>query len=313
MSRTTANLLLLLAGAIWGMGFVAQQTAMDDIGPMLFIAMRFLLAGIAVSPFAYAEMKRKKITSMTNEISRFKGSFFLVGLAFFLGMAFQQIGLIGTSVTNAGFLTALYVIMVPVIMISVLRIAQPFIIWPASIMALVGIYLLSGGDLASLNGGDLLIIICALFWAAHVILTGRVGQKTDLPVTMATLQFFITSFLALICFAVASTFGLGETLPSPAQLLGALPEILYAGLFAGGLGFTLQAVGQRYTSESAAAVLISTESLFAAMFGAFFLGERLQQLGYVGCALIFAAILMVELMPTKNNSTTFTIKKHPPK
>ena len=299
MSRTTANLLLLCAGAIWGMGFVAQQTAMDDIGPMLFIALRFLLAGFAVAPFAYAEMKRKNITSMPGEIIRFKGSFFLVGLAFFLGMAFQQVGLIGTSVTNAGFLTALYVIMVPIIMVSVLRVAQPFIIWPASILALVGIYLLSGGDLASLNSGDILIIICALFWAAHVILTGRIGQKTDLPVTMATLQFFVTSFLAFLSFGLASALGLGENLPSSTQLIGALPEILFAGLIAGGLGFTLQAVGQRYTSESAAAVLISTESLFAALFGAMFLGERLQHLGYIGCGLIFVAILMVELMPRK--------------
>lgn len=299
MSRTTANLLLLLAGAIWGMGFVAQQTAMDDIGPMLFIAMRFLLAGCAVAPFAYAEMKSKKITSMRTEIFRFKGSFFLVGLAFFLGMAFQQIGLIGTSVTNAGFLTALYVIMVPVIMVSLFRVAQPFIIWPACILAIIGIYLLSGGDLASLNSGDILIIICALFWATHIILTGRIGAKTNLPVTMATLQFFVTSFLATIAFGIAIIFGLGETLPSSTQVMNALPEILFAGLIAGGLGFTLQAVGQRYTSESAAAILISTESLFAAMFGAMFLGERLQQLGYFGCALIFVAILMVELMPRK--------------
>lgn len=229
MSRTSANILLLMAGTIWGMGFVAQQTAMEDIGPMLFIAMRFILAGLAVAPFAYAEMKRKKITSMSAEINRFKGSFFLVGLAFFLAMAFQQVGLIGTSVTNAGFLTALYVIMVPIIMISVLRVAQPVVIWPASILALGGIYLLSGGDLASLNSGDMLIILCSFFWAAHVILTGRVGQKTDLPVTMATIQFFVTAVLAFICFAIASTFGLGESIPSSAQLLGALPEILYAG------------------------------------------------------------------------------------
>lgn len=302
MSRTTANLLLLCAGAIWGMGFVAQQTAMDDIGPMLFIALRFLLAGLAVTPFAIAEMKRKNVASMSAEILRYKGSFFMVGLAFFLGMAFQQVGLIGTSVTNAGFLTALYVIIVPIVMVTILRVSQPFIIWPASMIALVGIYLLSGGNLAALNSGDILIIICALFWAGHVILTGRVGQKTDLPVTMATLQFFITAALAFAGFGVATLFGLGETLPTLAQLKSATPEILYAGLFAGGLGFTLQAVGQRYTSESAAAVLISTESLFAAMFGAFFLSERLATLGYVGCGLIFVAILMVELMPRKANT-----------
>ena len=303
MSRTTANLLLLLAGAIWGMGFVAQQTAMDDIGPMLFIASRFLLAGFAVLPFAMAELKRADGSSYAAAVKRHKTGFFWVGLAFFLGMAFQQVGLKGTSVTNAGFLTALYVIMVPLIMVLVLRVKQPFVIWPASLLALVGIYLLSGGDLAALNSGDMLIIICALFWAGHVILTGRIGQQTGLPVTMATTQFFVTSILAFICYLIFVPAGLGETIPTTDQLLGALPEIIYAGTIAGGLGFTLQAVGQRYTSESAAAVLISTESLFAALFGAIFLNERLATLGYLGCALIFIAILLIELMPRQKQAS----------
>ncbi|MDJ0614396.1 MAG: DMT family transporter [Rhizobiaceae bacterium] len=297
MSRTTANLLLLLAGAIWGMGFVAQQTAMDDIGPMLFIALRFLLAGFAVLPFAMGELKRANGPTYLEAVKAHRRGFFLVGLAFFLGMAFQQVGLIGTSVTNAGFLTALYVIMVPLLMITLFRVRQPIIIWPASLLSLVGIYLLSGGDLGSLNSGDMLIILCALFWAGHVILTGRVGQQTMLPVTMATTQFFITSALAFACYSLFVPFGFGETIPTQEQFVGALPEILYAGTIAGGLGFTLQAVGQRYTSESAAAVLISTESLFAAMFGAVFLGERLATIGYFGCGLIFIAILLVELMP----------------
>lgn len=303
MSRTTANLLLLLAGAIWGMGFVAQQTAMDDIGPMLFIASRFLLAGFAVLPFAMAELKRANGPSYIDAVKSHKTGFFWVGLAFFLGMTFQQIGLKGTSVTNAGFLTALYVIMVPLIMVLVLRVRQPVIIWPASLLALIGIYLLSGGDLAALNSGDMLIIICALFWAGHVILTGRIGQQSGLPVTMATTQFFITAALAFICYVIFVPAGFGETIPTTDQLLGALPEIIYAGTIAGGLGFTLQAVGQRYTSESAAAVLISTESLFAALFGAIFLSERLATLGYFGCALIFIAILLIELMPRQKHAS----------
>jgi len=304
MSRTVANLLLLTAGAIWGMGFVAQQTAMDDIGPLLFIACRFIVAGFAVLPFAVAELKKTDHQSYLSAVQTFRLSFFWVGLAFFLGMAFQQVGLVDTSVTNAGFLTALYVIMVPFLMVSLLRIPQPTIIWPASLLALGGIYLLSGGDISSLNTGDILIIISALFWAAHVILTGRVGQKTKIPVTMACTQFFITSTLAFTFFAGSMITGLGETLPSSAQFIGALPEILYAGIIAGGLGFTLQAIGQRYTSESAAAVLISTESLFAAMFGAIFLGERLIWIGYIGCGLIFIAILIVELMPSRTDKKT---------
>ncbi|MGI9352900.1 MAG: DMT family transporter [Rhizobiaceae bacterium] len=304
MSRTTANFLLLTAGAIWGMGFVAQQTAMEDIGPMLFISLRFLLAGFAVLPFAIAELKRSGSPGYVEAVQSNKKGFFFVGLAFFLGMLSQQYGLIWTSVTNAGFLTALYVIIVPILMIGVLRVRQPGIIWPAAILAVAGIYLLSGGNLSSLNIGDILILIGALFWATHVVLTGYFGRATGLPVTMATTQFFVTSALAFSCFVVFAAAGLGESIPNWEQFLGALPEIVYAGTIAGGLGFTLQAVGQRYTSESAAAVLISTESLFAAMFGALFLGERLQYLGYIGCAMIFAAVLLVELMPRKQAHPT---------
>lgn len=299
MSRSLANLLLLCAGAIWGMGFVAQQTAMDDMGPLLFIALRFLLAGLVVAPFALAEMKHRKIISVTTTLFEHKKSFCMVGLFFFLGMVFQQIGLLTTSVTNAGFLTALYVILVPLIMVSLLRNPQPLVIWPASLLALIGIFLLSGGNPAHFGKGDVLVIISAFFWAGHVISTGRVGQKTNLPVTMATLQFFITSLLALGCFAITNFIGVGETLPDLEQFIKAAPEIIYAGIFAGGLGFTLQAIGQRYTSESAAAVLISTESLFAAMFGAMFLAERLVPIGYIGCGLIFAAILIIQLMPRR--------------
>ena len=117
---------------------------------------------------------------------------------------------------------------------------------------------------------------------------------------MATTQFFITSILAFSAFALAVVAGIGERVPTTESLMGAMPEIIYAGTIAGGLGFTLQAIGQRYTSESAAAVLISTESLFAALFGALFLAERLALPGYVGCGLIFVAILLVELMPAKS-------------
>jgi len=304
MSRTTANLLLLIAGAIWGMGFIAQQTAMEDIGPMLFIALRFLLAGFAVLPFALAELRRNNGPSYLTAVRHHKNGFILVGLAFFLGMTSQQVGLLETTVTNAGFLTALYVILVPILMISIFRVPQPVIIWPAALLALIGIYLLSGGDLLTLNWGDIVIIIGALFWAGHVVLTGRVGQSSNLPVTMATTQFFVTSAIAFIAYPMLVLADLGEAIPTWNQFIGALPEIIYAGTIAGGLGFTLQAVGQRYTSESAAAVLISTESLFAALFGAMFLGERLHVIGYLGCGLIFAAILLVELMPGRKAENT---------
>ncbi len=299
MSRTLANTLLLLAGAIWGMGFVAQQTAMDDIGPMLFVTLRFLLAGIVVTPFALRELKNTQTPGWLAAVSANRFGFGFVGCAFFLGMSFQQIGLLTTSVTNAGFLTALYVVMVPFIMISLLRKPQPAIIWPAALLAIAGIYLLSGGDLMKLNGGDLLIVACALFWAIHVIATAHWGRNSGLPITMAVIQFFVTATFGLFSWLVIVSMGLGETVPTMDKLIGAAPEVIYAATIAGGLGFTLQAIGQRHTSESAAAVLLSTESLFAALFGTLLLGEQLSYVGYIGCAMIFVAILIVELMPSR--------------
>ena len=294
MSPRNANLLLLLAGATWGMGFLAQETAMEDMGPMLFIGFRFLLAGLVVLPFAIREqLKTDNKLSWKNFLKLAP-----VGVVFFLAMALQQLGLLATTVTKAGFLTALYVVFVPLILLSFLRERQAFIIWPASAIALFGIFLLSGGNITSLNWGDWLVIGCAVFWALHVILVGKVGGASGTPVTMACLQFFICGILGMAGHWVVPLFGVFEPDASWQIIMAALPEILYAGIFAGGLAFTLQAIGQQYTSEAAAAILLASESLFAAMFGAWFLGERLGVIGYVGCGLIFAALVLVELKPT---------------
>ena len=295
MSRTLANLLLLFAGAVWGMGFVAQRTAMDDIGPMAFIALRFLVASIAVLPLVYRELKPadKRVT-----LSNLRG-FFWVGTAFFLAMAMQQVGILATTITNAGFLTALYVIIVPLILFFALGERQATIIWPATALALVGIFLLSGGEIALLTWGDWLIIVGAFFAALQIILTKKIVDATGLPVTMAFTQFVICGIYGAICYFLAPLFGLAETTVTYELFLAALPEILYAGIFSGALAFTIQAVAQRYTSASSAAILLSSESLFAAIFATLLLGERLGLIGYIGCALIFTAILAVELLPAR--------------
>ncbi len=300
MSRTNANLLLLLAGAVWGMGFVAQRTAMDDIGPLFFTGLRFLLAGLVVVPFAIAELRRKGLPVSKSEKVRAIRLFLTVGTLFFLGMIFQQYAIIGTSITNTGFLTALYAVMVPVLMVVVLRRRQPWIVWPAALLAVTGIYFLSGGNLTTLNKSDMLVIICALFWAIHLIMTAHTGIATGLPVAMACCQFFVTGIFGIAGYFLVIVMDVPEQLPTLAAISAALPEIFYAGAISAGLGFTLQAIAQRHTSESAAAVLISTESLFAALFGALFLSERLPLSGYLGCAMIFVAILIVQLIPQRN-------------
>ncbi len=286
MTRTKANMLLLLAGAVWGMGFVAQSTAMDAIGPMLFVGLRFVLAFLVVLPFAVNECRRAE-----SRISRpDRVGFVWIGLFLFFGMAVQQVGLLSTTVTNAGFLTGLYVIFVPVLMVVVLRRFPHPVIWPASLIALAGIWLLSGGQLSALNSGDALIILCALFWAGQVLLIGVYGTRSGRPLTLSAVQFAVCAVLGLAAAAFTETI-------TWAAIAAAAPEIVYAGVFSSGLAFTLQVIGQRYTSAAQAAIFLSSEALFAALFGAVFLGERLAGFGYLGCLLIFIAILAVEIVP----------------
>ena len=286
MSSRTANLLLLLAGAIWGLGFIAQRTAMEDLDPIYFIACRFLLGALAIAPFAFREWIRRKPKLPSQSLYRFV----LLGAVFFLGMALQQWGLQFTTVTNAGFLTTTYVILVPIIALACFRIVPPWFIWPTSICTILGVYLLGQGSINAFATGDLFILAGAAVWAVHVILVSRFAQQYSAPLTMSCVQFFTCSCIAFCAQAI-----FGEQSVSDVQLLiPALPEIIYTGVFSGGLAFTLQAIGQRYTRPSIAAILMSSESLFAAVLGATLLGERLHSVGYAGCILIVLSIVLVE-------------------
>lgn len=286
MSRTAANLLLLLAGAIWGMGFVAQSTAMDSIGPFVFIGMRFLVAALLLAPFAFNEARKAGGELSSGHL----GGFVLIGLALFSAMALQQVGLTVTTVTNSGFLTGLYVVFVPFITLFVLGQRLHPVIWPAVAMTFTGIWLLAGGDLAALNSGDILTIGCALMYAVQVILVGRFVGPSGRPLTLSFVQFALAAALGL-------GIGLSTESAGLASLQAAIPEILFAGLFATGLAFTFQVIGQRYTTAPQAAIFLSTESLFAALFGALLLNEQIPVFGYVGGLLIFFAILLAELGP----------------
>ncbi|MEE9313196.1 MAG: DMT family transporter [Rhizobiaceae bacterium] len=297
MSRTTANLLLLVAGLVWGGGFIAQATAMDDIGPFLFMTMRFLLAALAILPFAIWEGNKAGAKSLSrNEWL----SAIAVGLLFFTAMAMQQLGLLATSVTNAGVLTGLYVVLVPIIVLGVFKEQQPKIIWPAAAAAFFGIWLLGGGGLDKLTWGDWIIIIGALFAALHVIAMGRTVTDLRRPALLASAQFAISGILAAVGFAISRAMEYSFEPPfSLATTIAAGPEILYAALFAGALAFTIMAVCQQYTSASNAAILLSSEALFAALAGAIFLDERLTPMGYLGCGILFAAIVVVSVAAAK--------------
>lgn len=286
MTRGRANLVLLLAGAMWGMGFVAQSSAMEAIGPMLFIALRFLVATLSMLPAAIVEGRRAGRRLPASDWWNFA----FIGVLLFAGMAAQQIGLETTTVTNSGFLTGLYVVMVPFISVLFFRQWPHPVVWPAALLALFGIWLLSGGSIGALKSGDWLTMLCAFFWALQMIAIGRGASGAGRPVTLAVTQF-------AVCAAIAFAWAIPFETTDPGAILKAAPEILYAGIFSGGIAFTLQAIGQRYTTAPQAAIFLSSESVFAALFGALFLRERIGAEGLVGCALIFLAILGVEIPP----------------
>ncbi|MET0747270.1 MAG: DMT family transporter [Rhizobium sp.] len=286
MTRVQANLLLLLAAAIWGGGFVAQSTAMHAIGPYWFIGLRFAVATVVILPFAWMEDRRAAAAISP----RHWRAFILIGLALFGGAATQQIGLLTTTVTNSSFITGLYVVFVPLIAVGVLRRPPHWIIWPAALMALAGIFLLSGGALSRLTVGDMLTVVCAVFWAIQITLAGTAVTESGRPLTLSAVQFAVTALVGIAIASVVEPISLDA-------IRAALGEILYVGVFSSGLAFALQVIGQRYTTSSQAAIFLSSEALFGAALGALMLGETISPIGYLGCALMFSAMMIVEIVP----------------
>ena len=290
MTRSFANLTLLLAAFIWGTAFVAQATAMEDIGPFLFTGLRFVLAAAVILPFALRERHRTDPVSATD-----RRLILLNGLFFFCGGILQQIGIQYTSVTNAGFLTGVYVVIVPITAWALFRSAPHGIVWPAALISIAGIFLLSGGGLAPLGFGDALVVAGSVFWALQLALLGLLAARTGRPVTIAVVQFAVGGVLGL---AIAPFVEPIET----GAIAAAGIEIFYAGVLSGGVAYTLQAIGQRWTPPADAAVILSSEALFAAIAGAVIMGDRLTLAGLTGAALILAAMLLVQLGPAGRRS-----------
>ncbi|QND53772.1 DMT family transporter [Phyllobacterium sp. 628] len=286
MTRGRANLLLLFAGAIWGLGFVAQASAVGNVGAFLFIGLRFLLASVTVAPLAWREARQARHKLSFQDYS----GFIFIGLFLSIGSVLQQIGLATTTVTNSGFLTGLYVVMVPILGVVLFRNWPSPIVWPCALTALGGIYLLAGGQLNSLTTGDWLTIACAVFWALQIIFINRLARENGRPYMLSLVQF-------LTCAVFGFTVALATEPFNWSTVMLSWPAILFGGVFSCGIAFTLQAVGQRYTSAPQAAIMLSSEALFAALFGAILLGERMTVHGMIGCALIFAAMISVEVIP----------------
>ena len=252
------------------------------------MGLRFALSALVVLPLAWREFaKTSEAGPMTGR--DWTGTAGLI-IAFFVAIILQQVGMKTASVTNAGFLTALYVVFVPVVGLIVFRHAQSIVVWPACVIALAGVWLLNGGSFSHLVTGDWLMIACAAATAVQINLMGILVRRTRRPFTLCLWQNIVS---AVGGCALALCF---EPISLPGIAAGLWP-LLYAGLISGGVGFAIQAYAQVHTPASDAAIIMSCEALFAAVGGALLMHEHLNAVSWAGCGLIFAALLLVELYP----------------
>lgn len=288
MTRLRADLLLFACAAIWGFAFLFQKSAMDHIGPFTFVGSRALLATLVLAPFAWLEHRRSRVP-VTGAYLR-TGLF--AGLAFVTGAVLQQAGLITASVTNTAFLTALYVVATP--FISFALIGKPIapLIWFAVVLSFIGTWLLGGGTLTTFGIGDLLVALSAFFWALHMVIAG-VAAPMGRSVLFSVVQFSVVATTALAGAALFETVTLDS-------LRAALPNILYVGVLSTAMSFTILTFALRATSPSEAAIIIMTETLFAAFGAWLFFNEGLTLAGACGAAAILSAAAIVQLQQVQN-------------
>jgi drug/metabolite transporter (DMT)-like permease len=283
-----ADLLMLITAMIWGSGFVAQTSGMDHIGPYLYTGLRFALGSLCLLPLLLRRSNAVKPEPLMTRGLLLGG--IVMGLALCTGINLQQVGLLFTSVTNAGFITGLYVIVVPLLGL-VLGHKTGTGTWLGAGLAVVGMFLLSVGDNFNVASGDWLQLIGAFVWGGHVILVGVFASRHD-AIRLAFLQFLTCSIISLILALIFEDI----QLPS---IIAAGPALLYGGVVAVGIGYTLQVVAQKDAIASHAAIILSLEAVFAAIAGALLLGESLHLKGYLGCALMLAGMLLAQLWPKK--------------
>ena len=286
MTRLRADLLLLTAALIWGTAFIAQKVGNGFIGPIIFIAGRFVLSALLLAPLAVKEARNAQKLRRRDWLLALG-----IGVTLFAGATMQQVGLLMTTVTNAGFITALYIAFVPFVAWAIIRTAVRPLVLVAVAVSLLGAWLLADhGAVTHLSVGDFLVLGSAGLFALHIVLVSIFQKAAHRPLFLSFAQYAV---VALIAGAVGSAIE-----PVSWQAVrAALPSIAYAGLLSGGVGYTLQIVAQRYTPATEAALIMSLESVFAAIAAAILLGERLTMLAALGCGLIMLGVVLVEVIP----------------
>lgn len=287
--------MLIAAAMIWGLSFVAQDEGMNHVEGFTFNGIRMMIGSAVLLPLiAFRNKKNHAKLSKEEKHSVLKANLIgiiPVGICLFLGSTLQQFAFNYTETGKIGFLTALYMIFVPILGLF-LKKKPAFTIWIGVILGLVGMYLLCVGSSTSFNIGigELLAIGCALAYAVHILVIDKFGQNID-SVVLSCGQFFITGLISCILMFIFEK-------PSLENILNAAVPILYSGVLSSGVGFTVQIVGQKYTDPTIAAMLMCLESVFAVLF-AFIMPphEILQTVEYIGCIIIFVAIIIAQINP----------------
>ena len=307
--KLLGNLLLLLTAMIWGTAFVGQRVGMDSIEPITFNAARMALAAVMVSGLAFVLRKKHKdaarqavsettVSVVTDNTfpktdtgtaqwhNTVKGGI-CCGLFLTAGSVFQQMGVVYTTAGKAGFITAMYMLLVPVINFVLFKKKNSWLVWLAVFIGIGGMYLLCVKEDFTLTRGDVLVCICALMFSGH-ILSCDYFVKLANPIELAAVQFTAAAVIsAIIAFLI-------ET-PAWDGIVSAAIPILYCGVVSGGIGYTLQIVAQKFTDPTVASLLMSLESVFAVIAGAVLLGEQMSSRELLGCVVMFIAIILVQV------------------
>jgi len=286
-----AEAYLLLTAAIWGLAFVAQRKGMEFVGPFTFNGIRFALGSFSLIPIiVYFRKKEKTEKVQKKETSTFKNGIWL-GLVLFIAASLQQVGMVYTTAGNAGFITSMYVILVPVIGIFIGH-KIPKQIWFGAVLALAGLYFLSVKETLSIQLGDGLVLLSALFWAIHVLAISYFAPKNNV-LTLSAVQFAICSVLSLVVALFFENFSLYE-------IYQASIPILYGGIMSVGVAYTIQVYAQKSAPPSHAAIILSLESLFAALGGWLILSEQMDAMKIFGCFLMLAGVIISQIKFSRN-------------
>ena len=290
MSKTVSLLSALLCTFIWGTTFIAQDTGMDDIGPFTFNSVRFFVGFLAIIPLAFLFEFKKFKSEFQLDFKTFAILSFLIGLSLFLGSALQQVALLYTDVANAAFFTIFYVPMVPIIIFLFKKKSIHWSVWPSVVLCLIGGYLLTNFHDATVRLGDTLVILGALFWSTHIIFTGIIVTKYNLPLTLGAIQTLLVALFSFIVGFIYEEFVIEN-------ILNEVDSILYAGILSGGFAFVLQIYAQKNITPAPAAIIFSLEGVFATVAAWFLLNQILGLNNLLGCFFILSGVLLSQLLP----------------